>query len=660
LQQAGEFDAALAMFRRCSSLNADIWAWLDEASHLHRRGDMVACLNVLEAASVRWPERVDIWRRLAKWYHVQGNWKKAEACLWTAVKISPRDVWSRCELAEVQLRLGQRDNALQSLEQARETWSQPARVLRLQSRLHRDALEHAEAEASLREALAIQPSDVQAWVDLADLLARQERFKEARGLCIPKNNEGRQAAALLRRDAWLLHEMGAPLKARSRMLEAVAAAPHVLECWLELSKLNRRLSDWAEAQRAAAYAVQYWPGEPEAWVVLGEACAGRNDLSGAHRAFGRALNLVPDVEWVGFRYVEALSPHDREALHTAESLVSRCPASIDVRLRAANLLADLGRGEEAINLLKDAAAAAPAEDERPLLQQAEILIDLKRTEAGMKTAAGVLARRLQSTRAMRALARGHKALGQLPQAEAQLRAALVRDPLDVNNWIELAWLAVDKNNPRTTPSQAVLEEALEQNPHSLRLRRDLLGLCVDVGDTARARALLDELLSLNPLDPQDLVRWSYSVFRLGLSEPDREAAHAVAAALDRQPESWAAWLRQSELLERTSDSKAALEAAMRALDSARAVPKPLTMLKVARQLMWTGDTKLASEVADQVLRDQPVRDPWMLSIAALIYQKAELWPQCIECLRSAVKLQPDDNDLQTRLQAALHASANPP
>ncbi|MRT00685.1 tetratricopeptide repeat protein [Ralstonia pickettii] len=650
LQQSGDMDAAIAMIERGLKLADDMWMSFDHAEMLYFRGGPAKALAILEKASRRWPERVDVWRRLAKWHRFHGHPQDVEACLWRAVQASPRDVHSWCDLGEMQRKVGQRDNALQSLARAQDTWSNPARPLCLQAQLHFDRFEYREAEKSLREAVVLQPEHIGSRLELVGLLAKQERYEEASQLCDVEGIEGTQAATLLRRSAWLLYDRSDSVGARRKMDEATAVAPHVLDSWLDLSRLCRMTWDLSEARRTSELAVLRWPGVPDAWVVLGEACASNNDLAGTHSAFDRALTLAPDAGWIAGVYVTALRRYGDEALRTAEALLHRCPSSLDVRLRAADLLVDRLRHSEALQLLDEAAAASTGLDDRALLRKAEVLLELGDQGSGIRTAQSVLARRPNSIRAIRILAQCYKAKGEGDLAEEQLRAALARDPFDVDARLDLAkWM------PKAQAKE-VLEEGLQQNPHSIRLRRELLKICMEEQDMQSARIQLDELLAMRPTDVDDLLQWSEDVRRLEFPDAAYEASRAMTLALERQPTSARVWLRQSQLSEIAGDLERALIEARRALDLALQPLIPSIVLKVANQLIRLDSTDTVMQLVDQIMNEQPKGDPWLLGDAASVYAEAGLWDRCVSCLRTAIELRPGQIWLRKRLHHALRAT----
>lgn len=151
-----------------------------------------------------------------------------------------------------------------------------------------------EARTALEEVLAVAPADGEAWCLLAQAQCECDdpaaaRRSAAAAIAIDPDHEWPHR--LLSIAEWALgHHKQAERAAREAVrLDPDSWPPHV-QLAQSLNAMRRRS---AEAEAAAARAVEIAPNEPATHVVAGYVAANRGDREAAEEAFSRALALDP-------------------------------------------------------------------------------------------------------------------------------------------------------------------------------------------------------------------------------------------------------------------------------------------------------------------------------------------------------------------------------
>lgn len=219
---------------------------------------------------------------------------------------------------EALLAMGRADEAVALADRlpGRETPS--VEFLRLRGRALRAAGRVFDAEASFREALALQPGDPVLLADLATTLLGQRRLKDA----LPFARE----AVALRPDVAAFHclrgviaeSLGNDDEAETALLTARELAPTDAEAHTVYGYHALRQSRVADAERAFADALALHPDRAEALRGLARCAASRGDWPAARTRWLDALSADP-------------RQNDREL---ASSLVLGHPALAPVRALA--------------------------------------------------------------------------------------------------------------------------------------------------------------------------------------------------------------------------------------------------------------------------------------------------------------------------------------
>lgn len=265
------------------------------AGVLVRRGRVDEARRLLEPAIERWPEDHDLLRANASACLAARAWHEAAEQLRNVLALCPDDVGSWCDLATIRRRQGDLDEAERLLAEARardpEHWLmhlQTGHVLRARDR-------DDEAERAFRAALAANPDEPEARINLAGFHLRRGERDEALALLA----EARRVRASLWQ-AWrpsivVLQQLGRYGEAEG-LLHDWCRSPHADgRAWLQLAQLRRRSPehDLASAELALRQAASML-SDADANVLAerGEQLLAGGDTAGARACFERALGTT--------------------------------------------------------------------------------------------------------------------------------------------------------------------------------------------------------------------------------------------------------------------------------------------------------------------------------------------------------------------------------
>lgn len=245
-----------------------------------------------------------------------GRPAEAEALLRRHLRLQPGDArgWGLLGRAlREQQRLDEAGEALgKALQQAPDF---PAALLEL-GLLQRARGALAEAEVSLRRCLAIQPDNLAARWELANLLALQApeeawRLVEALRRARPAD----PSTALL--EAELQRRTGRLQEAREGFLRLRQAFPDHLGIAEGLLRCLQQLEDWRSDRLALAELLARSDPGALRWLDLATERQHAGDLPGAHAALDAALESRPDclpARWLRFQLPREVAPADEDAL----------------------------------------------------------------------------------------------------------------------------------------------------------------------------------------------------------------------------------------------------------------------------------------------------------------------------------------------------------
>ena len=377
-----------------------------------------------------------------------------------------------------------------------------------------------EAEASLHAALEQEPSDVESRLMLAELQVGRGKIEEAKASF---------RAALDRSDSPL--EIAAAyvgwLTSRGDKAEAAEIAdrltgegddPKSLE---EGSRIERAAKRWDRAQALANRALRAGTSAGRVALLVGAAQADSGNRPAAVMSY---LSVQPE----GADYLEA-------------------------RLRAAELLRDEGKTDEAGKLIDQELKPASDADARASLLIARSLIDEKMGDAARAS------RRLEdglgkdpgNTRLLMARAAVEDRRGDWKAALALAEKVLVKEPRSVEALNFIGFVAAEHafDLPRATHR---LQAAIALNPGTGGILDSLGWAYFRAGDLPRAAVFLEQANRLEPGDPEILEH--LGDLSAGLHHP-AQALEIYRQALARSPSERVARELQDRV--RTLDAKSA-------------------------------------------------------------------------------------------------------
>lgn len=208
---------------------------------------------------------------------------------------------------------------------------------------------HLPALESLDAALAINPTNLDAYVNRAAVLKALNRKEDA-------VEAYRQIAELDQKNgaahynyANVLLEVGEAEKAEKAFQKALSLAPHLHQAHHNLGYLYKSQGRMEAAVSEFYKAIQLEKASPHYWVNFGNALADLGRLSEAENAYESALEIDG-------RYVLALQARarilidqgrTRSALEDLDHAVSIAPKNVDTQILLGNALDDIGKSKAA-------------------------------------------------------------------------------------------------------------------------------------------------------------------------------------------------------------------------------------------------------------------------------------------------------------------------
>lgn len=307
--------------------------WLDRARVCRARKDADGELESLQTAYRMQPAWGLAARSLAEALERRGKYGESRDLLVHAVARNPLDCANHGMLAETLWHLGERQAALDRVQEAVKvdpsedrcwdclrTWSDelgcPDRAIETARELTAtragearswlflarilDAPEQSEERmAALAKAIELNPRCIDAYDMQAITLAGLGRWDEAEAVCRPAVWNHQPPSELRARHAWLAAERGDVREAIARMQAVVADEPHFFGAWT-------RLADWCVAAQdketylqAAEAMVRINPQYEVGYGYLAEARLMMGDRAGSKQAYADAFALSPQYEFAG-------------------------------------------------------------------------------------------------------------------------------------------------------------------------------------------------------------------------------------------------------------------------------------------------------------------------------------------------------------------------
>ncbi|MEA2604642.1 MAG: hypothetical protein QOF89_5634 [Acidobacteriota bacterium] len=220
---------------------------------------------------------------------------------------------------------------------------------------------------------------------------------------------------------------------------------------LEYGRALVALAKWPEAVASLSRATQLDPQNVQAWQVLGQAQLGAGQREQATHSIER------------FRQLQSAEKSVSEQVKESEAGAADATGR---NLGRATALLGQGKADEALAIIRQEVALAPANDPRPRAAEVTALLAMKRNDEALKT------------------------------AEAALAAAPGNpDYLYLRGAVRMA-------GQQLLEAEKDFRQVLQIRPDHLAALNDLAVLDMTLGRTAEARELLQKVLALRPGDPR--------------------------------------------------------------------------------------------------------------------------------------------------------------
>ncbi|MDD5627528.1 MAG: tetratricopeptide repeat protein [Elusimicrobia bacterium] len=219
-------------------------------------GRLDKSLSTYQVAARLYPRDRDFQERLAMLLHRSGLEEQAQPVYEKLLRLDPDNALGHLGLAEIDHALGFLDRSADHYEKALEGLPQRGDLWREYGEELYDARDYRTAELAVRRALALDPGDAEAGLDLALILRAAGRVDEALAT-LEGPARSRQAEALRARALWLM-EAGRAAEAEAAAKALLQAAPGdplglYVRARLEL-KAGRRAQAQSWLRQAAAQA----------------------------------------------------------------------------------------------------------------------------------------------------------------------------------------------------------------------------------------------------------------------------------------------------------------------------------------------------------------------------------------------------------------------
>jgi tetratricopeptide (TPR) repeat protein len=398
--QTGRYDEALMLlYEATKAAPWDVWSPL-ELSDLHRDlGRLDEALVWIKEANKRRPNYAEVYRRWAKWHVVRGQLAEAERMFKRILDVSPSDPWAHLELAELARTNANLGQAKEILSKALLSRVRRSDVLRSYARSLNFQGQFALAEKAYKEAVDEASGDANAILDISDFYWKRGRWSDAVGVLTTALERLPRKAELLRRLALYKTKLDDAAGAESAYREGIAVDTGDFRCLLDFSDFLQKSGRGSEAlvQTMTAYSRQPRSADVlRKWASLLEA---QGDLPGAEREYLRAMqDALPNIRvlfdlfdfylrWGRLKDANAmLLSAEKQFFVSAESLrrwglvlwkvgdirgaeskfraaISMAPIECSAHGNLAALYRELGRINEALEVVKDACLRQPYSSE---------------------------------------------------------------------------------------------------------------------------------------------------------------------------------------------------------------------------------------------------------------------------------------------------------
>lgn len=464
------------------------------ALNLARRGRVDEAVALAQEWLTAEPQNVDALNLSAMLAREQGKTDAAKALLQQALAVDADNRNSRGQLLQIALQSNDDAAAQQQIQQLLKSSPVSPQLLALWYSLAQKAGDTAPVTAYLQQQLTVAEDKVPVRLALATILLREEKPTEVEALlaAVDSKHAGFGEASVLRAQAWLAQ--GKVAEAETVFRSWRDAKPDDARSYLALAEFYQyqRQLDKALAEVRSGLAV--YPKASALLIMRAQLELDRGDANAA---------------------TDALAALEREKFSS--------PQVDELRGRIA-----LSKGDKALALssFSAAVAAAPTPARRVLLAQAQIAsgqVDVARQ--------GLAAHLVESpdNMAARNLLASTYLTADAKRAEAEYRAVLAKQPDNLLALNNLAWLLGEQE--RLEEALPLAEHALKQMPNNPMVLDTLGSLYLKANELPKALPMLARAAELLPRDPQVQLNYAQALARSG----DTAKARALVDQLRALP-----------------------------------------------------------------------------------------------------------------------------
>ena len=395
LRELGRLDEAEAMLRGALAVEPAHLPALIGLGHLaRRRGDRVAALAALQAAAMAHPTHAGVKAEAANDLRELGRFDEAENMLNQALAADPKHAGALLGRGHLARRRGDRAAALAAFEAALAVNPDNVGLAADVANMLRELGKLEAAEARFQQLLAINPANIVALIGLGSIKLDQFRLDDAEELfgravaAAPHDPAPHLSLARLARrrgnhkqslacfeaaraanashagaaleTAGALRDLGCLDEARDIIDEILRLNPRDHAAAMQLALLHRCEGRRREALAGFQSAHELQPTQPQPLVEMAIEYRALGKPQKSEELLRHAVAIQPDHQAALEQLSEhhLISEHFEEALSIARQMIEAYPHRAGPYLKASRATAELGRNDEAIAFLDQAAASA--------------------------------------------------------------------------------------------------------------------------------------------------------------------------------------------------------------------------------------------------------------------------------------------------------------
>ena len=376
----------------------------------------------------------------------------------------------------------------------------------------------------------------------------------------------------------------------------------------------------------------------------------RGELTAAVIEFKNAVKQEPLSAEAHFQLALALR---RTVEVAAAEIELRKAASLGmntlrVNTELAGVLTDLGRGQEAVELLTAATATEPEDVAALESARGDALLTLGRKTEARKAFEGGLRARPDHGPAKLGLARVALAEGSKSEGEKSLDTALAAAPDLALGWLIKGNLLAGRNQLREAAD--AYGKAIALRPGELRAFNALVPTLVALGDITGATQRVEQMRTVAPMTPAYHYLLALVLHRKGKFAQAREEINLVLKAV---PDDLRALMLAGTVELDMGNAASAEERFTRLVGHMREEPQARRLLAAAQ--LQRGHAAEASKTLAPLLASSS-EDPATWMLMAQVQTALRQWPKAIDALEKVVALNPRDALALARLGDLLHVT----